>query len=157
MGPRDVAGSRTRIVSGDGVVPGASRSAPVIAALCCVLSCTLPARAGAQEISEASFVGSLVGAAEACAQAYPDQAGAYRDSLQRLVGCHFTGTGLRNWHEALRNQPATRPQYLEGLDKGRRSLDAAPSLRHEQCTSLMQLSCGPGTAPKGEQQTPPPR
>lgn len=125
------------------------------AVLCCVLACTLPARAGAQEISEASFVGSLVGAAEACAQVYPDQAGVYRESLQRLVGCHFTGNGLRDWHEALRTRPATRSQYLEGLDKGQHSLGAEPAARREQCASLARLSCGPDTAPAGAQPSPP--
>lgn len=136
------------------MVRAAPNCAPACA-LACALACFLPARAGAQEIPEASFVGSLVGAAEACAKAYPDQAGVYRESLQRLVGCHFTGDGLRDWHEALRTRPATRPQYLEGLDTGRRSLGTEPSVRRAQCASLAQLACGPDTAPAGAQPSPP--
>jgi len=102
----------------------------------------------AQELSEASFIGSLEGAADACAAAYPVDAGTYRETLSRLVGCHFTAEEFRRWHEHMRNNSPERDQYSMGWRLGRSSLSDYPNARREQCMSLARLTCDANTNPR---------
>lgn len=99
--------------------------------------------AGAQEISEASHVGAMEGAAQACAAAFPRQARDYQDVTRRLVSCHMSEPQYRDWHDRVR----ARPDYAEAVAQGRRSLDSHPANRERQCRSLRELACGPGTNP----------
>ncbi|HAV38148.1 MAG TPA: hypothetical protein DCX52_17665 [Massilia sp.] len=103
--------------------------------------------AGAQEISEAGYVGAMEGAALACAAAFPHQARDYQDVTHRLVACHMSEGAYRNWHARLR----AHPHYAPALEQGRRSLDPHPGNRERQCRSLKELACGPGTKPAPEQ------
>ncbi len=102
--------------------------------------------AGAQEISEASYVGAMDGAALACAAAFPQQARHYQDVTRRLVSCHMSDGEYRSWHERLR----ANPRYAPALEQGRRSLDPHPGNRERQCLGLKELACGPGTKPVPE-------
>lgn len=99
--------------------------------------------AGAQEISEASHVGAMEGAAQACAAAFPQQARDYQDVTRRLVSCHMSDTQYRDWHDRVR----AHPDYAEAVAQGRRSLDPHQGNRERQCRSLRELACGPGTNP----------
>jgi hypothetical protein len=103
----------------------------------------LPLSAGAQEISEASYIGSMEGAAQACAAAFPNQAREYLDAPRRLVACHLNEEAYRRWHARLR---ASRG-YTEAVEQGRRSLDSHPGNRERQCRSLQETVCGAGTKP----------
>lgn len=111
-------------------------------ALALLLLCPL-AGASAQEISEASYIGALEGAAQACAAAFPAGARAYQDSVRRLVACHLDDAQFQKWQAQLR----ASKQYAEGFEQGRRSLDKHPASRERQCRSLQGLTCGPGTKP----------
>lgn len=103
--------------------------------------------AGAQEISEASHVGAMEGAAQACAAAFPRQARSYQDLTRRLVSCHMSDAQYRDWHARVR----AHPHYNEAVEQGRRSLDPHAGNRERQCRSLRELACGPGTNPAPHQ------
>lgn len=119
----------------------------LVIAAACIIGATAPPLLMAQEVSEVSFIGSLEGAAAACAAAYPTDATTYRGALHRLVGCHFTADELRRWHDKMRTIPPARDQYSQGWHLGWNSLSHDPKARREQCMSLMRLACDANTNP----------
>jgi len=108
-----------------------------------LLPLLLVAGAAAQEIAEASYLGSMEGAAQACAATFPAQARIYQDAPRRLVACHMSDEQYRSWQARLRSDK----RYAEGVEQGRRSLDLHPANRARQCRSLLEPICGPGTKP----------
>jgi hypothetical protein len=101
----------------------------------------------AQELSQERYVGALEGAAHACAEAYPQKAAVYRESLQRTLSCHMNATEFARWHKALRATPTQAQQYQQGYDSGKASLSRSEKASADQCRSLELLACDPKSPP----------
>jgi hypothetical protein len=101
----------------------------------------------AQELSTASYVGALEGAAQACAEAFPVKAPIYRDSLYRSMKCHLGPAEFAQWRERLRTSPAHGTEYQKGYSTGKASLASTDSGRVAQCRSLESLGCDPKSPP----------
>lgn len=114
---------------------------------CKVLLCITAVNA--QELSTASYVGAVEGAAQACAEAFPNKAPVYRDSLYRSVKCHMGPAEFAQWHKGLRSAMPHSAQYQQGYVTGKASLASASSVRIEQCRSLELLVCDPKSPPRG--------
>lgn len=118
------------------------RIGPLACASCAsLLFAALPA--WSQEMSEASYVGALEGAVQACVAAFPERAASYRQSLQRLAGCHMSDRELAAWRQRLREQDGTRREYAQAYTQGVGSLSGSRKARLEQCASLETLQCDP--------------
>ncbi|MBI3731290.1 MAG: hypothetical protein HY254_23555 [Burkholderiales bacterium] len=102
----------------------------------------------AQELSTARYVGSLEGAAQACAEAFPQKAAIYNDTLYRSVKCHLSEPEFQQWRNKLRNQAPHREQYLKAYAEGKNSLSDHPANRKRECASLESLACDPGSDPR---------
>ncbi|MES2038234.1 MAG: hypothetical protein V4495_10370 [Pseudomonadota bacterium] len=102
----------------------------------------------AQELSTARYVGSLEGGAQACAEAFPQKAAIYNDTLYRSVKCHLSESEFQQWRNKLRNQAPHREQYLEAYAEGKNSLSDHPANRKRECASLESLACDPGSDPR---------
>lgn len=116
------------------------------ATACIALSCL--GDINAQEISTASYVGALEGAAQACAEAFPDKASIYRDSLYRSMKCHFGPAEFAKWRDGLRTAPTHSAQYQQGYATGKTSLASTDNGRLEQCRSVELLACDPKSPPR---------
>lgn len=103
--------------------------------------------AQAQELSEASYLGGLDGAVEACAAAFPEQAARYRLAVKQLVGCHLDDAGITAWRSRLRDGASTARQYAQGHADAKRDLGSQPAARRQQCASLLTLRCDPAAKP----------
>lgn len=101
----------------------------------------------AQELSTASYVGALEGAAQACAEAFSDKAPIYRDSLYRSMKCHMGPAEFAQWHKELRTALRHSAQYQQGYLIGKASLTNTDSMRVQQCRSLELLACDPKSPP----------
>ncbi len=116
------------------------------ATACIVLLCGNVAIA--QEMTTATYVGSLEGAAQACATVFPDKAGAYKDSLERFFKCHVGPEKFAQWHKELRSSTTSGAQYQKAFEKGKASLESNPGVRKDQCRFLEQLACEPNSPPR---------
>lgn len=105
------------------------------------------ATAQAQEFSEATYLGGLDGAVEACASAFPEQAARYRLAVKQLVGCHLDDAGITAWRSRLRDGASTARQYAQGHADAKRDLGAQPAARRQRCDSLLTLRCDPAAKP----------
>lgn len=104
--------------------------------------------AWAQELSAATYVGSLEGAVEACSKAFPEQEEALRRTLRRSINCHMSEKEFAQWHDALRNDTQQREDYREGYMLGKGSLGRSPADRAQQCESLTRLTCDARAEPR---------
>lgn len=103
--------------------------------------------AHAQELSMARYVGSVDGAAEACAAAFPNKAQAYRDALYKSFQCHTGRTAFTRWHQELRQGRNTASDYQQGFIAAQTDLSANRTQRAKQCESLEQIPCEPKAGP----------
>ena len=111
-----------------------------------ILFCSSP---WAQELSPATYVGSLEGAVEACARAFPEQEETLRRTLRRSMNCHMSDKEFTQWHDALRKETPQREDYQDGFILGKGSLGRSPADRAQQCESLTRLTCDTRAEPRG--------
>jgi hypothetical protein len=103
--------------------------------------------ARAQEFSTTDYVGSLEGAAQACAEAFPQKAAIFRDSLYRSMKCHLEPEEFVRWRKSLRATPQKESEYQKGYATGLASLAPTTKDKAEQCRSLELLACDPKSPP----------